>query len=136
MTSVASSPANAWTNDGERNMSSEGTAGGGAVVVPVPKVSSVPANEINMLAREMASDGAPTMGMESAVGFANVAAAVERHTAQLSRTAARDTDGASRPSLEKSSCWLSASSSRLPTPDAHNVAFTPLGRLSIRDLNP
>ena len=92
MTSVVtSSPANAWINDRERNISSKGTADGWAVVFPVPtlKLSCVPSNEMNMLARETDSDGSPIMGVEAAVSFVNVAAAVLQHIAQGARTGHR-----------------------------------------------
>ena len=47
--STASSSAQVWTSTGERNRSSEGTRGAGAVVVPVSGNSSEPASATNIL---------------------------------------------------------------------------------------
>ena len=48
--SSARSFESAWTNDGERKRSSEGTGGDGAAVAPVPSGRSAPASATNRLA--------------------------------------------------------------------------------------
>ena len=59
--SVKSSAASFWTNAGDKKRSSEGTDGAGAVVAPVPSVSSAPASATNILVH-VGDDAPPHRG--------------------------------------------------------------------------
>ena len=115
MTSASSSTARVWTKVGDRKRSSAGTGGVGAVVVPVPRCSSVPAKVTNMLADGGSDEGpARRVGRMPATRRSAVKAAdaAWRLASQPARTEARAADiGASLPRREKSSSWLSGSGS-------------------------
>ena len=105
--STASSSAKVWTNARERNRSSGGTGGGGAVFVPVPSYSSEPFSATNILVHRGDSSVSPLGGVEGiwleGIAFplwtlANVAFAIRvRVAVHLVRTAARLAGVAAQP---------------------------------------
>ena len=103
--SSASSFDSAWTKDGERKRSSEGTGGDGAAVVPVPSGSSAPASAMNIPAPGGICPspwGGCVWGIASNPRNICETSAARRSVAHRARTAASTTGaGASRPRGEK-----------------------------------